>query len=80
MSRWIETDFTTQGRRYYTEKLDNPDRCRWLTNEVCCNGDNIDMRGDFPNQSRCVEGGCPYFEPEPPDELEKLRKGKVSYD
>lgn len=67
-------------RDMYIVKLDDPDLCRYLINDVCCNADNWNRVGDFTWRNECVAGRCPYFEIEPLEELAKLRKGIKEYD
>lgn len=40
---------------------ENQGSCKWLYDEVCCNGD-CDMRADFPDEEYCRR--CEYFEEE----------------
>lgn len=77
MSRWIETGEDEHGR-YYIESLADPDGCRWLVNEVCCNADNQEMVADFPFEEDCTKEKCPYFEAEPEDP--QLKIGVKSYE
>jgi len=74
MSRWIESCGDDYGR-YYVETLDNPEECRHLCNEVCCNSD-CDMRADFPVTGYCLPGRCPHFAPETPEDIERLKDGE----
>ena len=79
MSRWIETGKDERGR-FYLETLKDPDGCKWLTNEVCCNGDNRDMVGDFPFEEDCTPERCPYFEREAQEDIYRLMEGVKTYD
>lgn len=78
MSRFIEEGKDEHGK-YLLTTLDDPDLCRHLYDEVCCNADNQDRVGDFTWKYECVAGACPYFEIEPLDELDALRKGVKTY-
>ena len=77
MSRWIEACEDQQGR-YYVETMDNPDGCRWLINEVCCNAD-CDMIGDFPFGEDCTIRACGHFEHETSEDITRLREGVKTY-
>ena len=79
MSRWIETGEDERGR-FYLETLDNPDGCKWLMNEVCCNADNREMVADFPFAEDCTADRCPYFEPETQEDKDRLMEGVKTYE
>lgn len=52
MSRHLEK----LGNNEFKELVDNLNKCRWLYDEICCNGLS-DMLADFPSDedcSRCV--------------------------
>lgn len=78
MSRWIETGEDERGR-FYLETLKDPDGCKWLINEVCCNAANRDMVCDFPFEEDCTPDRCPYFEQESQEDIERLTEGIKSY-
>lgn len=48
----------------YRETLHSEDECRYLINEVCCNGDCRWMVAEFPDEEDCKR--CRYFEKEEP--------------
>ena len=79
MSRWIETGKDERGR-FYLETLADPDGCKWLMNEVCCNADNKEMVADFPFAEDCTADRCPYFEPETQEDKDRLMEGVKTYD
>lgn len=76
--RWIETGEDERGR-YYLETLADPDGCKWLMSEVCCNADNKEMVADFPFEEDCNAEHCPYFERESQENIDRLTKGVKSY-
>ena len=78
MSRWIETGKDERGR-FYLETLKDPDGCKWLTNEVCCN-DKCGMCCDFPFEEDCTAERCPYFEREAQEDIYRLMEGVKTYD
>lgn len=57
MSRWIER--LPDGT--YDEGIIDPDQCRWLYNEVCCN-DSSPICADYPDKEYCKR--CKHFEKE----------------
>lgn len=78
MSRWIETGKDERGR-FYLETLDDPDGCKWLTNEVCCN-DKCGMCCDFPFEEDCTPEHCPYFGKETQGDIDRLTEGVKTYE
>lgn len=79
MSRWIETGKDEHGR-FYLETLKDPEGCKWLMDEVCCNGDNKEMVADFPFEEDCTPERCPYFERESQEDIDWLMKGVKTYE
>ena len=78
MSRWIETGKDERGR-FYLETLKDPDGCKWLMNEVCCN-DKCEMCCDFPFEEDCTPERCPYFGKETQGDIDRLTEGVKTYD
>ena len=79
MSRYIDTDIKEDGKgRWYLETLADPNACRYLINDVCCNADAKDMVADFPDADYCAT--CRYFTRETRDEIEKYKDGVKTYE
>lgn len=57
MSKWIKE--CDNGKNEVS--LDNPDKCDWMYNEVCCN-DKSDYVADYPNEYDCKN--CKLFKKE----------------
>jgi len=77
MSRYI-TDGKDERGRYYIETLADENGCKHDINDICCNEKNRDRLGYVAYAYWCEK--CPFFEPEPSEEIPQLRVGRVTHD
>lgn len=69
MSRWLEE---IDGQ--YAETLADPDRCRFMLNDLCCYKPS-DYVGSYPTEEECE--GCPYFRKETMEEGEEIWRSRT---
>lgn len=55
MSRFIESDNENKNN---IVTLDDPKKCAWMYNEVCCNSNSC-MVADYPGIDYCIR--CKFF-------------------